>query len=135
MGHTRRQDPAGAACNCPQECNRRIYKHFISQSQLTQKTLFSWDTKDATDSTKIVLHVYYQHLTYMQIDSVPAYSFLRLLCEVGGALSLLLGATLLTVYEIVEFVVDVARHYFNQRLISSTKAPSAAIDNWSQSKA
>src|SRR5688572_4056133 len=113
MGYRRKEDPASAVCNCPQQCNRLIYKHFISQSQLRQKSIFTWDTTDKTDATTIVLHVYYQHLTCMQIDSVPAYSLFMLLCDVGGALSLLLGATLLTVYEVVEFIVEVAGDYVN----------------------
>jgi hypothetical protein len=37
--------------------------------------------------------------------SVPAYDFMALLSDVGGALGLLLGATLLTVFEVTEFAL------------------------------
>jgi len=35
---------------------------------------------------------------------------MALLSDIGGALSLLLGATLLTVYEVLEFAVQLGHH-------------------------
>ena len=40
-----------------------------------------------------------------QINTVPAYSILALLCEIGGAFGLVLGSTILTVFEFVDFLL------------------------------
>jgi len=62
------------------------------------------------------IYIYFPNLMYKEITSVEGYSFLELLCDVGGALSLLLGATLLTVYEVAEFLALVARDFLCGRL-------------------
>jgi hypothetical protein len=52
-----------------------------------------------------VLQVYFSTLQSESIASVPAYDSMALLSDVGGALGLLLGATLLTVFEVAEFIL------------------------------
>ena len=37
----------------------------------------------------------------------PAYTILALVCDVGGALGLILGSTLLTFIEIAEFIINI----------------------------
>ena len=62
------------------------------------------------------IYIYFPSFMYKDITSVESFSFLELLCEIGGALSLLLGATLLTVYEVAEFLALVARDFLCSRL-------------------
>jgi len=61
--------------------------------------------KDYLADNTLVLEIYYSTLQYIEIISEPAYSQMALLSDIGGALSLLLGSTLLTVYEVFEFAV------------------------------
>ena len=59
---------------------------------------------DLTNSTAI-LQIYFSTTQSQNIASVPAYNFMALLSDIGGALGLLLGATLLTVIETAEFLL------------------------------
>ena len=62
-----------------------------------------------TDNS-VSLQIYFSSLQYVEITSKEAYQLMALMSDVGGALGLLLGATLLTVYELLEFAVKLA-HY------------------------
>jgi Amiloride-sensitive sodium channel len=54
-----------------------------------------------------VLQVYFSTMQSETIINVPAYDLMALLSDIGGALGLLLGATLLTVFEMTEFALYV----------------------------
>ena len=47
--------------------------------------------------------IFYQELTYEEIEQNIAFEFLSLLGEIGGFLGLLLGASVLTVCELVDY--------------------------------
>jgi len=95
---------AAGECLCGPECYTRNYKKSITQTSFPQY------------GNTLYLYVYYQHIAFMRLTDVKAYPFLQLLCDIGGALSLLLGATLLTVYESVEFLLLFIRDYLYLRL-------------------
>ena len=46
-------------------------------------------------------------MEFTKIKTVPAYSFLNLMADIGGALSLMLGATLLTIVQVIEMGINV----------------------------
>ena len=48
--------------------------------------------------------IFYQELSYEEIQQNVAFEFLSLLGEIGGFLGLLLGASVLTVFELIDFV-------------------------------
>ena len=48
--------------------------------------------------------IFYQELSYEEIEQNIAFEFLSLLSEIGGFLGLLLGASVLTVFELVDYV-------------------------------
>ena len=43
------------------------------------------------------LDIFYSDLSYVDIQTTSAYDFLTLVCDVGGALGLIIGGTLLTI--------------------------------------
>ena len=51
------------------------------------------------------LDIYYNQLTVEEVVQQPAFAFLSLLGEIGGFLGLLLGASVLTVCEIFDFII------------------------------
>ena len=50
------------------------------------------------------MDIFYQELSYEEIEQNVAFEFLSLLSEIGGFLGLLLGASVLTVCELIDFV-------------------------------
>ena len=48
--------------------------------------------------------IFYQELSYEEIEQNIAFEFLSLLSEVGGFLGLLLGASVLTVFELLDYI-------------------------------
>ena len=48
--------------------------------------------------------IFYPELTYEVIEQHIAFEFLSLLSEIGGFLGLLLGASVLTVCELVDYI-------------------------------
>ena len=52
----------------------------------------------------IHLDIFYQELSYEEIEQNIAFEFLSLLSEIGGFLGLLLGASILTVCELIDYL-------------------------------
>ena len=50
------------------------------------------------------MDIFYQELSYEEIEQNVAFEFLSLLSEIGGFLGLLLGASVLTVCELIDFI-------------------------------
>ena len=48
--------------------------------------------------------IFYPELSYEEIEQNIAFEFLSLLSEVGGFLGLLLGASVLTVFELIDYI-------------------------------
>lgn len=48
--------------------------------------------------------MYYHSLSYEAEKEKPAYSFEKLLCDIGGAAGLFLGASFLTIIELLDFI-------------------------------
>jgi Amiloride-sensitive sodium channel len=61
------------------------------------------------------LQVYFTDLKYTKVEASAAYTFLALLCDIGGALGLILGSTLLTVVELMDIAASVAARYWALR--------------------
>ena len=52
-----------------------------------------------------LVNIYPAFIEYEYREMKSSYSFLALLCDIGGALSLILGSTLLTFVEVLDFLV------------------------------
>ena len=52
----------------------------------------------------MAVDIFYQEFSYEEIEQNVAFEFLSLLSEIGGFLGLLLGASVLTVCELIDFV-------------------------------
>ena len=52
----------------------------------------------------MAVDIFYEELSYEEIEQNVAFEFLSLLSEIGGFLGLLLGASALTVCELIDFI-------------------------------
>ena len=48
--------------------------------------------------------IFYKDLSYERVEQQPSFPFLSLLSEVGGFMGLLLGASILTVCELLDYI-------------------------------
>ncbi len=51
------------------------------------------------------MDIFYKEISFQVVEQQKAFEFLSLLSEVGGFLGLLLGASVLTVFELFDFLV------------------------------
>ena len=72
------------------------------------------------------MNVFYEELCYEEIEQNIAFEFLSLLSEIGGFLGLLLGASVLTVCELVDYISMTFAHKLKRR-VKPTDSQQAAL--------
>lgn len=107
-------------CNCPLQCNQRSYPYSLSQSSFSQLYI-NHTSKLPNLKGKIInmakinhevtfLDISFSTLNYIDIQTKPGYSAFILFCQIGGTFGLILGATILTICEILQALVPVSVH-------------------------
>jgi len=109
-------------CGCSIQCHLITYPHSISTSPLSEHFLnymsksLQFKGRNLTVSRiskeLVFLDIFYSQLNYIDIQTTPAYDLLTLVCDVGGALGLILGGTLLTVVEFLQLFVHLSNDVF-----------------------
>ena len=66
-----------------------------------------------------IVQIYYSSLEYYDYQMTASYTFMALLSDIGEVLGLLFGTTLLTVYEIGEFLGKIAVEVFAAKVFST----------------
>src|SRR6218665_403461 len=109
-------------CSCPIQCHLPTYPHSVSTSPLSEHFLNYMSkrsqfyrrnlTMSKLNKELVFLDIFYSQLNYIDIQTTPAYDLLTLVCDVGGALGLILGGTLLTVVEFVQLFVQLSNEVF-----------------------
>ena len=59
--------------------------------------------------------IFFSEMKYSYIEAQEAYTSLSLLCDIGGALGLILGSTMLTFCEFTDFFISQAVAWFRIR--------------------
>ncbi|XP_060575136.1 acid-sensing ion channel 2-like [Ruditapes philippinarum] len=54
----------------------------------------------------IQLDIYYKELRHEEIEQQRAYDAIALLCDIGGSIGLFIGASVMTVFEILDFIIN-----------------------------
>ncbi|XP_065345770.1 acid-sensing ion channel 4-like isoform X2 [Cloeon dipterum] len=75
-------------CNCLHKCQ--------------ETTFLSYPESTAFEKNRTRIRVFYAELAYEVIQEEYAYTMIALLCDIGGTLGLLMGASVLTVCELLE---------------------------------
>src|SRR6218665_863249 len=104
-------------CGCPLQCYQPTYPYSVSTSPLSQHFLNYMSqrsqfkgrnmTMSKLSKELVFLDIFYSQLSYIDIQTTPAYDFLTLVSDIGGSLGLILGGTLLTIAEFLQFFVQV----------------------------
>ena len=59
----------------------------------------------------VFLDIFYSQLSYVNIQTTPAYNLLKLVCDIGGALGLILGGTILTIVEFLQLFLQLLNEF------------------------
>lgn len=95
-------------CACAQQCDRFIYSYSLSQAIASEHSVaFTSEVTGGTPETVkqnfATVTIFFSEMSYDEIKTRKAYGVISLFCDIGGAFGLILGSTLLTVCEIVDF--------------------------------
>ena len=90
----------------------KIFRHTISSSskyifvyQWNKNILHRFYHSLLCRDNFLNVNIYYKQLTVEEIIQQPAFELLSLFSEVGGSLGLLIGASVLSVCEIIDFIL------------------------------
>ena len=114
-------------CMCPLECNKMTYSFTTSSTdfptvaygkKLLKNSFISKKypnmTLDELERRLISLNVYYPKLSYSFISEQQQYTITDLISSIGGSLGLLLGASLLSLMEIIDLFVRILMIFFRK---------------------
>ena len=99
-------------CNCLRPCTQTTYAMKLSSLQLpspmvvkhAEKRNFTYQTKEDIQRNMIHMNVYFSSLQYTKTEQVPTFTLDELVANLGGLLGLLLGASILTMIELFEYL-------------------------------
>ena len=128
---------------CPLECNRNDLDIFVSNYKYPPSSIYVSDEiavsaslikyfSNQTDFTghvadnMVQINVFYETLSYTQVEEDAKYTFDNLVGTLGGHLHLFLGMSLLSFVEVVEFLFQ-ALHLGHRYRKNRSKATDSAI--------
>lgn len=102
--------------SCPLLCTTTIYDHEISStvypSLYYYKLLLESNATNLKDETwekfsrnRLLLNVYYKNMMLEVHEEKREFTFIAFLSSIGGFIGLFLGASLLSIFEFLEFVI------------------------------
>ncbi|XP_067667605.1 acid-sensing ion channel 2-like [Haliotis asinina] len=103
------QTDTGCEAGCPEPCSYTRFTTQRSSCPLTRNYISAYTkakgkTEEYWRRNLVILEMYMSSMTYEHIEKQLEYGVLDLFCDIGGALGLLLGASLLTVLEVFDFI-------------------------------
>ncbi|XP_071950925.1 acid-sensing ion channel 1C-like [Antedon mediterranea] len=97
-------------CKCRIGCQYKEYSTKVSSALWPGDHFLEHLEHHLNKSTETIkknyldVYLYYEDISYEFVEQVPAYSPIKLLCDIGGLMGLLCGMSVMTIIEIVEFV-------------------------------
>lgn len=89
--------------HCRRQCQQDIYVAYTETMPMKSR-----------DKSASKLRIFYQDFTFDEIEESADYGAVSLLCDIGGSLGFLLGFSVLTVFEIVDAVVQAVVTWFDR---------------------
>nr|XP_042710722.1 acid-sensing ion channel 4 [Chrysemys picta bellii] len=115
-------------CSCPTPCNLTRYNKEISMVRIPSKGSARYLAhKYHRNETYIrenflVLDIFFEALNYEAIEQKKAYELAGLLGDIGGQMGLFIGASILTILEILDYIYEVIRDKVS-RVLGRSKPP------------
>ncbi|XP_044534897.1 acid-sensing ion channel 3 [Gracilinanus agilis] len=123
------------SCPCPNACASTRYAKELSMVRIPSRASASYLAKKYNRSEQyiaenvLVLDIFFEALNYETVEQQKAYEVADLLGDIGGQMGLFIGASLLTILEILDFLFEVFQDrvlgYFQNR--RSQKRPRDSL--------
>ncbi|KAF7711267.1 hypothetical protein HF521_000278 [Silurus meridionalis] len=113
---------AGDPCVCETPCNVTRYGKELSMVKIPSKGSARYlsrkyhKTEEYIRDNFLVLDVYFEALNYETIEQKKAYDIAGLLGDIGGQMGLFIGASVLTILEILDYIYEVIKHRIKRLL-------------------
>ncbi|XP_033116858.1 acid-sensing ion channel 2-like [Anneissia japonica] len=117
-------------CDCRLPCSSVIYPLTLSSARLNPRFMkyqiktfppreynTSKITEEYVQNNIMKVSVYYNQLSYQRVLQVASLDFFTLLSQIGGSMGLCVGASLLTIVQMVDFCFDVIKEKVRGRII------------------
>ncbi|XP_044159492.1 acid-sensing ion channel 4 [Bufo gargarizans] len=123
-------------CTCPTPCNMTRYGKEISMVRIPNKGSARYLAKKYNKNETyirdnfLVLDIFFEALNYGTIEQKKAYDLASLLGDIGGQMGLFIGASILTILEILDYLYELIRDKVNKlfrRKSSPTRKPKDNI--------
>ncbi|OCT60082.1 acid-sensing ion channel 2 isoform X1 [Xenopus laevis] len=105
----------GGTCVCTMPCNVTRYNKELSMVKIPSKTSAKYLEKKFNKSEKyileniLVLDVFFEALNYETIEQRKAYEVAGLLGDIGGQMGLFIGASILTILELFDYIYELIK--------------------------
>ncbi|NWI65963.1 ASI4A protein, partial [Todus mexicanus] len=115
-------------CSCPTPCNLTRYGKEISMVRIPNKGSARYLARKYNKNETyirenfLVLDIFFEALNYEAIEQKKAYDLAGLLGDIGGQMGLFIGASILTILEILDYVYEVIRDRVS-RVLRRSKPP------------
>ncbi|XP_038642429.1 acid-sensing ion channel 1B isoform X1 [Scyliorhinus canicula] len=103
-------------CTCETPCNMTRYGKELSMVKIPSKASAKYLAKkynkseDYIGENILVLDIFFEALNYETIEQKKAYEVAGLLGDIGGQMGLFIGASLLTILELFDYMYEVLKH-------------------------
>uniref|UniRef100_H3C7V1 Acid-sensing (proton-gated) ion channel 1a n=1 Tax=Tetraodon nigroviridis TaxID=99883 RepID=H3C7V1_TETNG len=103
-------------CVCETPCNMTRYSKELSFVKIPSKASAKYLAKKYNKSEQyikdniLVLDIFFEALNYETIEQKKAYEVAGLLGDIGGHMGLFIGASILTILEIFDYLYEVIKH-------------------------
>ncbi|CAB1458432.1 unnamed protein product [Pleuronectes platessa] len=107
------QKNTGESCPCETPCNLTRYGKELSMVKIPSKGSARYlsrkydKTEDYIRDNFLVLDIFFEALNYETIEQKKAYDVAGLLGDIGGQMGLFIGASILTILEILDYIYEV----------------------------
>ncbi|XP_048196435.1 acid-sensing ion channel 3 [Perognathus longimembris pacificus] len=114
------------ACACPNPCAATRYAKELSMVRVPSRAAARYLARKYNRSETyiaenvLVLDIFFEALNYEMVEQTKAYEMSELLGDIGGQMGLFIGASLLTILEILDFLCEVLHdrvlgYFWNRR--------------------
>ncbi|XP_008564196.1 PREDICTED: acid-sensing ion channel 3 isoform X2 [Galeopterus variegatus] len=103
------------ACSCPRPCAVTRYAKELSMVRIPSRAAARYLARKFNRSEAeiaenvLVLDIFFEALNYETVEQKKAYEVSELLGDIGGQMGLFIGASLLTILEILDYLCEVFR--------------------------